>query len=141
MKNPTTGQKGKLKMEMNENGLRLTIDNLIEAGTTYDTEQLDTIYHSDLQVIILDPLGQKMVSNKNEVKAIFQSKRDRKEPHLNSWAEFHHIEANGYVGHVLLTRKFKLMEKEQKFALSIDLVWEDDRWQVSREVVSAIAGT
>ena len=122
----------------NEKDLKLTVENLITAGTTYDMEQLDVIYHNDLQLIMLDPSGQKMVAGKNEIKHMFQMKLDNNEPHLNTWANFHHVEVKGDTGHVLISRKIKMMQEEQDLTLSIDLIWEENRWQVNREVIVAL---
>lgn len=116
-------------------GIRNTIENLIEIATTFDIEKLDKIYHDNLNVIMIDASGQTMISNKQTFKDLFQSKRDNGDEPLNTWAEFSHIECNLNNGHVALKRKVNLTGIEQKIALSIDLIWEDNRWQVTREVI------
>lgn len=111
------------------------INDLIQAGTSFDIDTLERIYHNDLQVIMLDPSGATSIADKAMFKGLFQSKRDNKEPALNTWAEFHRIDADDKNAHVLISRKVKLMAEEQKITLSIDLVKEKNAWQVMREVI------
>lgn len=121
----------------NQSELKKTIEDLIKAGTTFDVEQLELIYHKELQVIMIDVGGQKMISNKESFKELFSMKRKNGEPPLNTWAEFYHIQVNDNSGHVIVNRKVNLTGEEQNLTLSIDLVWEADRWQVIREVIVA----
>ncbi|SEL08711.1 SnoaL-like domain-containing protein [Aquimarina amphilecti] len=116
-------------------GIKKTIESLIETATTFDIEKLDSIYHDNMQVIMIDASGQTMISNKQTFKDLFQSKLDNGDEPLNTWAEFYHIESNQNNGHAILKRKVNLTGVEQKIALSIDLIWEDNRWQVTREVI------
>ena len=109
-------------------GIRKTIESLIATATTFDVEKLDEIYHDSLHVLMIDASGQTF-------KDLFQSKRDNGDEPLNTWAEFIHIECNQTNGHAVLRRKVNLTRTEQKIALSIDLIWEDSRWQVTREVI------
>ncbi|WP_262694432.1 hypothetical protein [Kordiimonas aquimaris] len=119
----------------NTQAVKGAIDALIAAGTSFDVDQLELIYHNDLVVVMLDPNGNVNEANKEAFKGLFQSKRDNGDPPLNTWADFHHISADAVKGHVVLTRKVKLMADEQTITLSIDLVFEDERWQVTREVI------
>ncbi len=121
--------------KQSEMGLKKTVENLIKAGTTFDVEQLELIYHRELKVIMMDNKGQIMISNKETFKNLFQVKKENGDSPLNDWAEFHHIETNENNGHVIVTRKVNLTGIEQKIILSIDLIWEENRWQVIREVI------
>ncbi|MDO6820716.1 hypothetical protein [Zobellia sp. 1_MG-2023] len=118
-------------------GVKETIENLIKTATSFDVNKLESIYHDNIQVIMIDPLGQKTISDKQTFMNLFKSKRDNGDAPLNTWAEFNHIEHNGNKGHVVLKRKVNLTGMEQKIALSIDLIWEENRWQVTREVIFA----
>lgn len=111
------------------------INDLIKAGTSYDVAQLDLIYHDSLKVIMIDMHGKVTQADKNAFKTMFQTKRDNCDPPLNTWADFNHVTADARNAHVLVTRKVKLMEEEQKLVLSIDLIHDDGRWQVTREVI------
>ena len=116
-------------------GIRKTIENLIATATTFDIDKLDKIYHDSLHVLMIDASGQTMISNKQTFKDLFQSKLDNGDEPLNTWVEFIHIECNQTNGHAVLKRKVNLTGIEQKIALCIDLIWEDNRWQVTREVI------
>jgi ketosteroid isomerase-like protein len=115
--------------------VKQTIDDLIQTATTYDIEELDRIYHDDLQVVMLDISGELNQANKEGFKALFQSKKDAGDPPMNTWAEFHHVQADEQNAHVLLSRKNNLSGVEKTLVLSIDLVFEAGRWQVIREVI------
>jgi hypothetical protein len=116
------------------------INQLIKAGASFNVDELERIYHDNLQVFMIDHSGSISIADKAMFKGLFQSKRDNNEPALNTWAEFHRIDADEKNGHVLISRKVKLMEEEQKVTLSIDLVKENNVWQVSREVIFMHAG-
>lgn len=115
--------------------VKQVINDLISAGTSFDIDQLEHIYHDDLQVLMITEDGNITEANKGGFKDMFRSKLDAGGPALNTWADFNHIQANDQNAHVLVRRKVKLMEDEQDLTLSIDLVHEDYRWQVIREVI------
>lgn len=112
-----------------------TIDALIKAGTNFDINQLELIYHDNLKVLMIQDSGDIMTSNKEEFKKLFQQKLENNDAPLNTWAKFNLIEADKHKAHVIVTRKVKLMQEEQELVLSIDLVFEENRWQVTREVI------
>lgn len=126
----------------NENiaAVKQVIRDLIAAGTGFDIDQLERIYHDDLQVLMIDEDGHVNEANKDAFKNIFQSKLDAGDPPLNTWADFNRVDADAHNAHVLIMRKVKLMEDEQNLTLSVDLVHEDGRWQVTREVIFARPG-
>lgn len=122
-------------IEQSNEGLKRTIENLILAGTSFDIEHLDHIYHKDLKVIMVDEMGQKSISDKENFKNLFKLKKENNDEPLNTWAMFNHIEVKDHLGHVVVTRKVNLTGEEKKLILSIDLVWENEKWQVTREVI------
>ncbi|MCK0128861.1 hypothetical protein [Erythrobacter sp. F6033] len=115
--------------------VRQAIESLIQAGTTFDVDQLDRIYHPSLQVVMTNAEGETNIADKQAFKSLFQSKREAGEAPLNTWAAFDHIEADGDTAHVLIRRRVKLLDDEQDITLSIDLIHENARWQVTREVI------
>lgn len=115
--------------------VRQAIDDLIQTATTYDVETLDRIYHDTLHVVMIDHEHNVNIANKEAFKGLFASKRDAGDPPMNTWAEFHRIEAEGSNAHVLLSRKNDLSGTNMDLTLSIDLILEDGRWQVTREVI------
>ena len=55
-------------------------------------------------------------------------------PEDNMWSKIHSLTVSGDRGHVLISRKIPLGGPKMHIELSIDFVFEDDRWQVMREV-------
>lgn len=115
--------------------VRQTIDNLIQTATTYDVATLDQIYHDKLHVMMIDHDHTLTNADKDGLKALFTSKRDAGDPQMNTWAKFHDIKVDGDTAHVLLSRKTNLTGMDMDLTLSIDLIFENDRWQVTREVI------
>lgn len=115
--------------------VRQTIDDLIQTATTYDVAALDRIYHDSLHVMMIDQTHILNTADKDAFKALFTSKRDAGDPPMNTWAKFHNIKVDGDTAHVLLSRKNDLSGVNMDLTLSIDLIFEDDRWQVTREVI------
>lgn len=115
--------------------VRRAIDDLIQTATTYDVETLDRIYHDTLHVVMIDHEHNVNTANKEAFKGLFASKRDAGDPPMNTWAKFHSIEVEGSNAHVLLSRKNDLSGTNMDLTLSIDLVHEGGRWQVTREVI------
>lgn len=118
-----------------ESEVRQAIDDLIQTATSYDVEALDRIYHDNLHVVMIDTEDNVNTGDKAAFMGLFASKRDAGEPPMNTWAKFHRVEVDGDTAHVLLSRKNNLNGTDMNLMLSIDLIHEDDRWQVVREVV------
>lgn len=115
--------------------VRKAIDDLIQTATSYDVEVLDRIYHDRLQVVMLDSDHNLNTADKAAFKGLFASKRDAGDPPMNTWAKYHSIDVSEDTAHVLLSRKNDLSGVDMDLTLSIDLIFEDDRWQVTREVI------
>ncbi|MBT8154669.1 nuclear transport factor 2 family protein [Epibacterium ulvae] len=118
-----------------EADVRQAIDDLIQTATTYDVATLDRIYHDDLHVVMIDHEHNLNTANKEAFKGLFASKRDAGDQPMNTWAKFHSIDVNGDKAHVLLSRKNDLSGVNMDLTLSIDLTFQDARWQVLREVI------
>lgn len=117
--------------------VKAAIQALIQAGTTFDINALEEIYHDRLQVLSIDQDGNLNIADKAAFKGLFETKKSAGAPPLNTWAVFNHVEVNDKSAHVLITRKVNLVDQDQKLVLSIDLVYEDNRWQVTREIIFA----
>lgn len=122
-------------IDTKEAAVRGAIDNLIQTATTYDVDALDRIYHDTLHVVMIDTEHNLNTANKDAFKHLFASKRDAGDPPMNTWAKYHSVDVDGDKAHVLLSRKNDLSGVNMDLTLSIDLLFEDDRWQVAREVV------
>ena len=115
--------------------VRQAIDDLIQTATTYDVDTLERIYHDTLHVVMIDTDHNVNTADKAAFKGLFASKRDAGDPPMNTWAKFHSINVDGPNAHVLLSRKNDLSGTNMDLTLSIDLIHEDGRWQVTREVI------
>lgn len=117
--------------------IRATIDALIQAGTTLDLKGLDRIYHRSMKIHMIDTDNNLTQANKPESIAMLKDMLERDNGTTNTWAEYNSVEADGDTGHVLITRKVSFGGADRVLVLSIDLVFEDARWQVIREVIFA----
>ncbi len=118
-----------------EVAVKQAIDELIQTATNYDVDVLERIYHDKLQVVMVDTDDNVNTADKAAFKSLFQTKKDAGDPPMNTWAHYHRIDVDGDKAHVLLSRKNDLSGTNMILILSIDLVHEDDRWQVLREVI------
>ncbi|RKR07984.1 hypothetical protein CLV91_2749 [Maribacter vaceletii] len=118
-----------------EEKIEQVIDDLIQTATTYDISKLDNIYHDKLKVVMIDIDDNVNIADKETFKNIFKSKKEAGDPPMNTWAKYHKIDVDGTNAHVLLSRKNNLSGVNQILTLSIDLLFEDNRWQVIREVI------
>lgn len=119
------------------NAVKQTIDELIQAGTSFDINALERLYHHKLLVITIDQSGTVSTADKSAFKGLFETKLAAGAAPLNTWAQYNHIHVNESAAHVLITRKVNLADQNQLLTLSIDLVFEDGRWQITREVIFA----
>ena len=117
-------------------GLKLTINDLIKAGTSFDINVLDVIYHKDLKIIMLSNKSDKIIADKEAFKNVFKEKLKNGDESLNTWANFIHLAVDDNKGHVIVTRKVNLTGVEKEMVVNIDLIWENNKWQVIREVIT-----
>ncbi|MCJ2185498.1 nuclear transport factor 2 family protein [Novosphingobium beihaiensis] len=120
--------------EKTEAALRTRIEELMHAGVRADREKLDALYHDDLQILFLGADGELMTVDKQGCLAMLEQTFKDKNPDDHMWAKFHAATVSGDRGHVLISRKIPIGGPETLIDLSIDLVFEDGRWQVVREV-------
>ncbi len=122
---------------ISKEGVKQSIQDLIQAGTIFDIDALERIYHKNLQVITIDLDDNVSIANKAAFKGLFETKLKNGSKPLSTWAKFDHIQVNDRNSHVLISRKVNLAGDDQYLVLSIDLIFEDNRWQVTREVIFA----
>ena len=115
--------------------VKQVMNDLIQIATSYDIDELDRIYHDDMSVLMIDTEGSVNTANKADFIQIFQAKKDAGEPPMNTWADFHRIDVDGDKAHVLVSRKNDLSGQNMILLLSIDFIFQDNRWQVTREVI------
>ena len=120
--------------------VRAEIDRLIESATSGQFEILDHMYHEDMKIYLFDADDNLHISDKEAFKKhVIESTRSAPSPNIS--AKYHVVEADEANGHVLISRKVNLTGKEQLVTLSIDLVFEAGRWQITREVIFVRQGS
>ncbi len=120
---------------MTVEAIRKTMDALIQAGTSFDLEALDHLYHDDMQILMIDQSGTLNKADKPGFTAMFKGLKETSSGPMNTWAQYNDITSDGDKGHVLITRKNDLAGAPSLMVLSIDLVFDDNRWQIVREVI------
>ena len=120
-----------------EAGVRAAIEDLMNVAVHGDTGGLDRIYHNDMQILMLDVSGELARFDKPGFMALMAKSVKDTNPDDHKWARFNAIEANGDHGHALITRRVPIGNARKVLELSIDLIFEDGRWQVTREVIFA----
>ncbi|WP_281991586.1 hypothetical protein [Aquimarina aggregata] len=74
-------------------------------------------------------------ADKDTFENIFNSKKEAGDPPMNTWAKYHKIDIGDNKAHLLLSRKNNLSDIDHILFLSIDLIFEDNCWQVICEVI------
>ena len=97
-------------------------------------EELEKIYHDDIVVMDLSIDGRLVTLEKQRFMAMIQESFKDKVPEDHMWSKIHSLTVNGDRGHVLISRKIPVGGPKMLIDLSIDFVFEDERWQVTREV-------
>lgn len=120
--------------EMTEATLRSRVDELMNAGVSADMKKLDSIYHEDIVVMDLSIDGRLVTLKKREFMAMLEQTFKGKNPGDHLWAKIHSLTVSGDKGHVLISRKIPVGGPQMMIDLSIDFVFEEGRWQVTREV-------
>lgn len=120
--------------EKTEAALRARIDELMKAGVGADMEALDRIYHDDIVVMDLDIDGNLVTLHKADFMALLKQTFEGETPEDHMWARIHSLTVAGDRGHVLISRRIPVGGPKRMIDLSIDFVFEDGRWQVTREV-------
>lgn len=115
--------------------VRNVIENLIHNVSGNNDAILDEIYHDDMQVIMLDHEDRISVSDKDAMKAIIRSALESNDGTIGTWAKFHHVTVDGSFAHVLISRQNELTGPDMQITLGIDLKNEQNRWQITREVI------
>ncbi|WP_420334689.1 nuclear transport factor 2 family protein [Roseibium sp.] len=115
--------------------VKAVIERLIENVAANNTAILDEIYHDDMKVIMLSPGDEVSVSGKTEFQEMIRSALDANGGTIGTWARFHHVSVDGDTAHVLISRRNELTGPDMQITLGIDLVREQDRWRITREVI------
>jgi ketosteroid isomerase-like protein len=120
--------------EKTEEALRAKVQDLMKYGTSANMEELDRIYHDDIVVMDLGIDGRLVTLRKDGFMAMLKEAFKDKVPEDHMWSKIHSLTVEGDKGHVLISRKIPVGGPKMHIELSIDFVFEDGRWQVTREV-------
>lgn len=114
--------------------LKKELDKLIASAASEDFSILDNIYHDNMQIYLLDANNTLHRMDKPGFKQhVIESTKTAQAPQI--WSKYHLVEADKHNGHIIISRKVNLTGEQQLVTLSIDFVFEDDRWQITREVI------
>lgn len=114
--------------------VKTTLDKLIHSVTDQVFDILESTYHENMRIYMM--AGNDVLHQMNKVafkNHIAESIKSTDAPSV--WANYHLVEADEKNGHVIISRKVNLTGIEQVVTLSIDFIYEDNRWQITREVI------
>lgn len=118
----------------NAAAVKATLDELITGVSGHSFEVLDKIYHNDMQTYLLPDPETIMRNDKiGFMDHVENAMGDMPDP--DPYAHYHLVEADDAHGHILISRKNNVTGRKELITLSIDFVFEDDRWQITREVI------
>lgn len=120
--------------------VKAAVDKLIDSASRGELDILETLYHDDMNIHMLGGGGEdtelQIIDKPGFIAHLTETMKGGDFP--NTWAKFHLVEADEKNGHVVISRKVNLGTEGKVISLSIDFVYEDDRWQITREVIFAI---
>lgn len=116
--------------------VKAALDKLIHSVSNEQFEILDAIYHQSMKIYMLDGNDDLTQMDKTGfMNHVSEATKSAEEPH--TWAKYHLVEADETNGHVIISRRVNLTGELQTITLSIDFVFEDGRWQITREIIFA----
>lgn len=126
-------------MAMTENhanaaSVQEALDGLIHGVSGHSFEVLDNLYHRDMQTYVLLNDGTLKRNDKNGFMAFIKENMGALKDD-NPWVKYHLVEADDTRGHIVVSRKNNATGRYQLISLSIDFVFEDGRWQITREII------
>ncbi|WP_394746929.1 hypothetical protein [Spongiimicrobium salis] len=116
-------------------GLKASLGHLINAKESVEIALFNSLYHRNMQVLMINEQGKTMRFDKTSFVELIETRLNEGDIQENSTAQFNHAEVNGDTGHIAITRQVNLTGTQSRLALSIDFIWEEERWQIIREVI------
>lgn len=118
----------------NVSAVKEALDGLIHGVSGHSFEVLDNLYHRDMQTYLL--LNDNTLI-RNEKKGFMEFIKNNMSVLKDDdpWVKYHLVEADDTQGHIVISRKTNATGRYQLISLSIDLVLEGDRWQITREII------
>ncbi len=116
--------------------VRNLIDNLIQSAANAQFDLLESLYHDAMKIYMLDGDNNLHIMDKRGfIEHLHLSAKNGSAP--STWAKYHIVEADEKNAHVVISRKVNLTGEEKQISLSIDFIHENDRWQITREMIFA----
>lgn len=120
--------------------VKAEIDKLIDHASRGELDILETLYHDDMNIYMLGGGGEdtelQIIDKPGFIAHLNDTIKGGDFP--STWAKFHIVEADEKNGHVVISRKTNLGTEGKVISLSIDFVFEDGRWQITREVIFTV---
>lgn len=117
--------------------VKAVLDELIHSASNAHLDILTTLYHEDMKIYLLDPSRELHVMGKlGFIEHLTELMKSGNAP--STWAKYHIVEADEKRGHVVISRKVNLTGEEQLITLSIDFIFEDGRWQITKEIIYTV---
>lgn len=118
----------------NAPAVKAALDDLIHGVSGHSFDVLNDLYHRDMQTYLLLNDGTLMRNNKSGFMDFVKHNMGALQDD-DPWVKYHLVEAGETQGHIVVSRKNNATGRRQLISLSIDFVFEDDRWQITREVI------
>jgi hypothetical protein len=118
----------------NTASVKKALDNLIHGVSGHSFEVLNNLYHKDMQTYVLLNDGTLMRNDKEGFMEFIKNNMGALKDD-DPWVKYHLVEANETQGHIMLSRKNNATGRYQLISLSIDFVFEDGHWQITREII------
>ncbi|WP_310622041.1 hypothetical protein [Flexibacterium corallicola] len=115
--------------------VKAAVDDLVSAGIAADVPALQKMYHDEISVHMLDCEGHVELLDKAAFIASFVHMAETNPKGANDWIRYESISRHGKNAHVIFNRKIMRDGEKWFLTLSIDLIYEQERWQVIREVI------
>lgn len=108
---------------------------LIDNGTHFNLEYLDSIYDDDLKFIRVDKENKIELLTKDDNMKFFKNLKDTRSVPLNTYVEYHYADNDGASGFIILTRRMMQLDVEQEFTFNIQWKKKNGHWKIIRETV------
>ncbi|WP_415401773.1 hypothetical protein [Tateyamaria sp. SN3-11] len=114
--------------------VKAALETLISGVSGHAFEVLDKVYHREMRTYLLTDGGR---LEQNDKPGFMEHVRNAmcQLPDPEPYTDYHLVEADAARGHILISRKNNVTNRKQLVTLSIDFVFEGDRWQITREVI------
>lgn len=119
---------------INATAVKAALHGLIHGVSGHSFDVLDNLYHRNMRTYVLLNDGTLVRHDKNGFMELVKHNMGALKDD-DPWVKYHLVEADDEHGHIVVSRKNDATGRYQLISLSIDFVFEDDRWQIIREII------